>query len=154
MVLHSAAHLFQDGHLVGGLRDLTDLDLLLTHFGGLDPGFWARLVSRASALGLTRPLFYALRYCRRFLATEVPGEVMETAGRGRPVRPVPALMDFLVARAFLPAREGREAALATAARVLLYARFHWLRLPPWLLARHLAHKGIRHWFGSDKSAEV
>jgi hypothetical protein len=151
MVLHSAAHLFQDGDLAGGLRDLTDLDLLLKHYGGLEPKFWTRLVPRAVDLGLTRPLFYALRCCGRFLGTAVPPEVVAAADRGRPVVPPPAAMDWLVARAFLPARTGREMLLAGAARGSLYVRFHWLRLPPWLLARHLVHKVIRYWFGTGES---
>ena len=49
MVLHSAAHLFQDGTLGMGLRDLTDLDALLRHFGET-PGFWSALVRRAERL--------------------------------------------------------------------------------------------------------
>jgi hypothetical protein len=36
MVLHSATHLFYDGELNHGLRDLVDLDDLLRHFSGAD----------------------------------------------------------------------------------------------------------------------
>lgn len=61
MLLHSAAHLFYEGELVHGLRDLLDLDALLRHFSG-HPDFWPRLVERAGELELTRCLFYALRY--------------------------------------------------------------------------------------------
>ena len=53
LVLHSAAHLFQDGDFAGGLRDLIDQDDLLRHFGS-QPGFWNRLVARANELELRR----------------------------------------------------------------------------------------------------
>src|SRR6516164_6797789 len=51
MVLHSACHLFHEGELDNGLRDLIDLDGLLRHFGN-DPAFWDRLGARAQALHL------------------------------------------------------------------------------------------------------
>ena len=36
------------------------------------------------------------------------------------------------------------------ARLFLYIRSHWLRMPPWLLARHLARKAIRRCFAKPK----
>src|SRR5512139_1348835 len=84
-ILHSAAHLFHDGELPHGLRDLSDLDLLLRH-EATAPGFWARLVARADELKLGRSLFYALRYAQHFFATPMPPEVW--AGL-RPVAPTP-----------------------------------------------------------------
>jgi len=33
------------------------------------------------------------------------------------------------------------------ARWLIYARAHWLRMPPMLLVRHLGRKAIRGWLG-------
>ena len=52
MIVHSAAHLFADGDLAGGLRNLWDIDRLLREFGERDSGFRAQLVDRAEA---TRP---------------------------------------------------------------------------------------------------
>jgi hypothetical protein len=48
-------------------------------------------------------------------------------------------MDRFVERA-LPGRFSRGSSIAVFA---LYVRSHWLRMPPFLLARHLARKGIR-----------
>ena len=90
MVLHSAAHLFQDGELNGGLRDLVDLDSLLRHFGS-DENFWGGLVSRAQTMDLERPLYYALRYCEQWLGTPVP----DTSTLKRPRTPARAIMDAL-----------------------------------------------------------
>lgn len=141
MVLHSAAHLFHDGELENGLRDLVDIDSLLRHFGGL-PSFWPELVERARELELTRPLFYALRYAAHLLRTPIPSDTMEAAGVGRPSRPNLAFMDSLFTRALMPVHPSCSDSLTGGARWMLYVRANWLRMPPSLLARHLLHKAF------------
>ena len=42
MVVHAAAHLFADGDLAGGLRNLWDIDRLLRQFPAADAAFWWR----------------------------------------------------------------------------------------------------------------
>jgi hypothetical protein len=145
MVLHSAAHLFQDGDLDGGLRDLVDLDLLLRHFGA-DPTFWEGLVPRAVAQTLGRPLYYALRYCRALLDCPVPADVEETIRVQGPRPPLRALMDRFALRAFAPDGWNGPSAATARARFFLYVRSHWLRMPPLLLARHLVRKSIARVF--------
>ena len=142
MVLHSATHLFGDGELSGGFRDLVDLDALLRHFGAADPNFWDRLVGRSHAHGLTRPLFYALRYSRAFLGTPVPEPVVDRASGGHPPAATLRLMDTLCVRALAPLAERPGLAVRCAAW-MLYVRSHWLRMPFPLLARHLAIKALR-----------
>ena len=75
MVLHGAAHLFQDGDLRRALRDLVDIGDLLGHWHR------ARILAASRAarrqLGLGRPLFYALPLtagccARRSLITSWP----------------------------------------------------------------------------------
>ena len=51
MVLHSMTHLFHNDELSRGLRDLSDLDLLLRHFA-VDATWWRNLVERARTLDL------------------------------------------------------------------------------------------------------
>ena len=149
MVLHSATHLFHDGELPHGLRDLTDLDLLLRHFAS-DPGFWNRLATRADELELSRPLFYALRYVRHFLATPIPQDfdgAMEHASPG----PVPlALMDALFTRALAPDHASCEDAFTPFARKAAFIRAHWLRMPPHLLFPHLFHKAFIHPYENEQ----
>ena len=141
MVLHSATHLFHDGELDNGLRDLTDLDALLREFSR-QPGFWLRLPARAAELDLLRPLFYALRYTRRILGTPVPAtEELQT--QGKPPRLLLALMDAIFLRALRPDHPSAADAWTPAARKLLYLRSHWLRMPPLLLAWHLTVKALR-----------
>ena len=55
MVLHSAVHLYQEGELDHGMRDLLDLHELLLDFGQ-DPAFWLTpLIARAEELSLGEP---------------------------------------------------------------------------------------------------
>ena len=61
MVLHSAAHLFQDGEVGGALRDLVDLRDLLE---SLSADQLRQLGVEAQALGLSRALCYSVRYAR------------------------------------------------------------------------------------------
>ncbi len=152
MILHSAAHLFQDGDLAGGLRDLLDLDDLLRDFGGAadrpgrEPDFWKMLVPRAVEMDLHRPLFYALRFTSRLLDTPVPAQVLrEAAQAGGPIWPTAPLMDFLANRAMMPDFGESKRLGAASARWMLYVRSHWLRMPPLLLAQHLGRKALRRW---------
>lgn len=140
MVLHSATHLFHDGELENGLRDLVDLDGLLRYFGSNHTDFWHNLVARAQELDLTRPLFYALRYTTRLLHTSVPPEVLDSAKIGAPNLISMQLMDVLFSRALSSGLPSRNDWLAHIAHRVLYVRSHWLRMPLHLLARHLFHK--------------
>ena len=71
-------HLFQNEDLSRGLRALSDLDLLLRHFGATT-AYWDRLVERARELELTRPLYYGLRQAQRILGTPVPAATLQAA---------------------------------------------------------------------------
>lgn len=144
MLLHSATHLFHEGEFEQGLRGLIDIDRLLTEFGS-QSFFWSDLVPRAIELELTRPLFYALRYTRMVLKTSVPDAVVEalqqTSG-GRLSVAGRLLMDALFLRALRPPHASASDAFTPMARGFLYMRGHWLRMPFWLLVRHLARKLI------------
>jgi Uncharacterised nucleotidyltransferase len=142
LVLHSATHLFCNEDVGNGLRDLIDLDSLLRDFAR-DETFWPGLTARAMDLDLTRPLYYALRYAVRLLATPVPAGVLRAAELGRPPSLLCGLMDAIFLRTLLPEPVGAAEGLAALARGSLYVRAHWLRMPPLLLAHHLAIKALR-----------
>jgi len=141
MVLHSTTHLFFDGELDHGLRDLVDIHYLLREFGH-QPGFWEALAVRARTLQLERPLFYALRYCSRLLATPLPPEADALRNAGRPAPLLLAVMDRLFERALLPVHASCSDAWTGVARFCVYVRGNWLRMPPLLLVRHLFQKAF------------
>lgn len=141
MVLHSATHLMHEGELHNGLRDLVDIDRLLRHFS-TQPSFWPALAQRAKELGLTRPLFYVLRYAVQLLQTPVPEDAVEAVKAGSPDRFTLILMDALFSRALMPDHPSCADWLTGISRWLLFVRANWLRMPPILLVRHLFHKAF------------
>lgn len=141
MLLHSATHLFNEGDLDNGLRDLFDLDALLREFG-TKPGFWDSLVPRAQSLGLTRPLFYALRYTSALLGTPVPAATLSASHIGKPSSFTLGLMDACYTRALRPDHTTASYGGSWLARFALYLRSHWMRMPLHLLAYHLTRKTL------------
>jgi hypothetical protein len=142
LVLHSVSHLAHNDDTTHMLRDLTDIDLLLRNFA-LRDGFWKDLLERAVDLNLQRPLHYVLRQSHLLLGTPVPTEVLKRASRqGQPNPLVGRLMDHLWRRALLAAHPSMRTWSTPLALGALYVRAHWLRMPPTLLARHLAVKAL------------
>jgi hypothetical protein len=127
MIVHAAAHLFADGDLAGGLRNLWDIDRLLREFEG-QGGFWQRLHDRSAHHGLLAAVHRAGRLSNDLYGTSVPDgwRVWDSA-------------DPLF-RARLLARDGWGRPTRRALRFGFYVRSHWLRMPPLMLARHLWRK--------------
>jgi hypothetical protein len=118
MIVHAAAHLFADGDLAGGLRNLWDIRCLIDEFGVGD--FELALAACAARHGLTREVERALR-----LSAALFGE----GGRL-------TLADRLYVRRLL-SRDGWGQRTRKLTEFAFYLRGHWLRMPPLMLARHL-----------------
>lgn len=139
IVLHSMAHLFHNEEMSHGLRDLSDLDLLMRHFGDR-PGFWEQLLGRSRELDLERPLYYGLHQARAVLGTPVPISTLQMSRRAAPRWPLRSVMDRLWSDALRSPHRSCRRPTAGLALLALYVRAHWLRMPPGLLARHLVVK--------------
>lgn len=150
MVLHSAAHLFQDGDVAGGLRDLKDMDDLLRYFSETEADFWQALVPRAHMLDLARPLFYALKFSSLFFQTEIPIEVQSASREDGPTKLLSIIMDFLVLNTLMLQVKSDASLVSKTASLLLYIRSHWLRMSPFLLAKHLGYKAFLSVFPKKK----
>ncbi|MCF7970308.1 MAG: nucleotidyltransferase family protein [Methylococcaceae bacterium] len=139
LIIHSAVHLFYDGELDHGCRDLVDLDALMREVLGQKQTNVNPLSTRAEELGLQRAVFYAIRYTSKVLNTPVMfiGGTMNT---GRPNKFILCLMDFLFLRALMPDHASCNDLWTSWARWLLYIRSHWLRMPMHLLIPHLLRK--------------
>lgn len=125
MIVHAAAHLFADGDLSGGLRNLWDIDRLLREFADNDLDFWTKLGEHARMHGLDASVQRAVRLSNDLFGTPIPA-----AWRRR--NPVDALF-----RARLLARNGWGQPRRPLLRFAFYVRSHWLRMPPLMLAQHL-----------------
>ncbi len=137
MVVHAATHLFADGDLAGGLRNLWDVDRLCREFTERQANFHLDLVEEAHRLQLGPPVLRALRLAHALFGTPVPSGTS------------PLIIDLRLT-AFdrwclrrLLARDGWGRATRPATRHAFYVRSHWLRMPPAMLARHLWMKWRR-----------
>jgi hypothetical protein len=144
LILHSAVHLFHDGELENGLRDLSDLAILMREFSA-EEGFWEGLLARSVELDLQRPLFYAFRYANEILKTSIPDEVLKVSAEGSPGTVMVPFMDALFLRALAPDHPSCDDRWTGLARWMLFIRSHWLRMPPLQLAQHLVRKGCKRW---------
>jgi Uncharacterised nucleotidyltransferase len=125
MVIHSAAHLFADGELDGGLRNLWDIHCLLNEFSESDARFWQSLQSSAQKHELWGAVHLAARLAWELYGTEIPAgwQIWGNA-------------DALFVRR-LTARDNWGRGSRKFTRLIFYIRSHWLRMPPLMLMRHL-----------------
>ena len=119
MLCHAAAHLFADGDLAGGMRNLWDIHCLLGEFG------FDGLADRAAHHGLGAAMARAVRQSVRLYGTEAPA-----AWRGWDA------LDPLFHRR-LTARDPWGRSTRKAVQLGFYIRSHLLRMPPAILARYL-----------------
>jgi hypothetical protein len=147
LVIHSITHLFHEGELHNGLRDLFDIDSLLRHFAATTPDFWNILLDRAEELHLGYPVFLGLHFSSRVLATPIPTEILQSASqRWAPATARLKLLEWLYEKALQPMHRDCDELLTPLTRWFLYVRAHWLRMPPLLLARHLSRKAWKNLF--------
>ena len=147
MVIHSATHLFYEGELQNGLRDLFDLDALLVEFSADQQDFWRQLLERAQTLGLIWPLHLALRYTKAVLGTQVPDQAYASIIRAAaPGKVTQKLLDTMYLKAFQPDHPICSDLSTEIARAGIYLRGHYLRMPLGLLALHLCRKSVMRLF--------
>lgn len=125
MLIHAVAHLFADGDLSGGLRNLWDIDRLVREFAHL-PDWWERVHRASSGHSLTPSLGRALRIAHHLFETPVDPWL---AWKARPGDV------WYLSRILARDEWGRET--RSPLRLAFYVRSHWIRMPPLMLARHL-----------------
>jgi len=141
MILHSAVHLFYEGEFDHGLRDLVDLDDLFCYYA-TENKFWERFLTRAVILEQKMPAYYAVRYCNKILGTPLPAEIWQHAAIWKPGRIHRYLMDLLFLKALMPDHASCNTFWSKPAKILLYIRSHYLRMPFYLLIPHLLRKAF------------
>lgn len=125
MFIHSAAHLFADGDLAGGLRNLWDMHCLANDFSDGDASFWQTLDQRAERHELHFAVRRAVRLSHHLYGTQIPPEWQGLT-----------LADRLYIRR-LTARGSLGQSTRKLTQLTFYIRSHWLRMPPLMLAKHL-----------------
>lgn len=149
LLAHSLTHLMHEGELNNGLRDLHDIDEMGRHFGA-EPAFWPRFAEAVVAHDLAAPVACGLHLAQRWFETPVPESTLATlAAAGGPP---PRWLEPVYRRAVRPKRADGGHWADAFAREWVYVRAHALRMPPGLLARHLAIKAWRGWRGEAEPA--
>ncbi len=142
MLLHSMTHLLHNDELSHGLRDLSDIDLMLRHHAD-DADFWRSLSDRAEQLGLGRTLHQGLTAAAQVLGTPVPAEARAAAQRHAAAAWQDQAMAWLWRQALRSPHASCRTWGSSVADNLLYIRAHALRMPPGLLLRHLTIKAFK-----------
>jgi hypothetical protein len=136
-IIHSATHLFYEGELEHGLRDLVDLDGLVSE---LEPADRLSLVDRAMLLGLQTPIFYALHYLQLILNAKGLDQALDKLIAAGCKPKYMNFKDVLFLRALMPDHASCDDRWTGLARWCLYVRSHWLKMPWYLLLPHLFRK--------------
>ena len=139
-VLHAAVHLMQDIDTSERFRDLVDIDGLLRCFGAR-PRFAADLLAHAAHHGLQRPLWYAVHFAREWLDTPLDTGLLRCLEECAPREPARTCMHVLITATVFPMHPDRgRTPTRYLAWQLLRMRAMWMRMPAWLLVRHVASK--------------
>lgn len=142
LLIHSITHLLHEGELHNGLRDLFDIDGLI-RAGTLAPDFWQRVVEASHEMGLSRHVAFGLHLAQTLIGSPIPPETLAALQPKSALGWRTAALARLYRAALHPEREAADSGPAVAARLALYVRAHWLRMPPHLLLQHLARKALQ-----------
>lgn len=141
MLLHSAIHLMLSEEIKHGFRDLTDLYLIIEQYQS--PNFWQELLALAIQTDFATELLLALRYNQKILFLPVPEHVIQALAPYQPGRLSMRVLDFIFMHKLAPQHPAFANSSDTLANFLLLLRGHFLKMPFWLLLKHLGRKSYR-----------
>lgn len=149
-LLHSAQHLFSEGELDKGLRDLSDISMMLNALLDDNKDNSIELINRAEQLGLDYPLQLALRaidkqfYMQHDLTPFRQHHWRKNKFNGIRLK----ILDWCFSRLFIPHHPSATNISFYIAQWIIYMRSHHLRMPLRLLLPHLSIK----WWHSIKTS--
>lgn len=142
LFIHSAVHLFTESEFDNGLRDLSDLQILLDVFTQDNAHFVEILIGRAQDLGLEPYVNLALRYCLLiFDSVQIPLVLKTSILESNSLRLKG--LDFCFLRVFNSRHSSCQSKFAFLADFLLYCRGHYIRMPLSLLLPHMIKKSSK-----------
>jgi len=139
-VIHSSVHLFTESEFDNGLRDLSDLDMLIRHFTSTNKNYVNELVIRANELELADYLSLTLRYTKMVLNTPITPKATSSLNIKHQSRLSQTFWDFCFMNIFKPFHSSTQSWQMRVAKFILYWRGHLLRMPLKLLIPHLIRK--------------
>ena len=143
LLIHSATHLFSESEYHNGLRDLSDIDLMLKHFSEQHPEFTRELIARSLTLGLAKYIYFALRYTRLVLHNQSAVTLQQEQQINPKFSAITLkLLDFCFLNIFLPDHPSCHSWRKPLAKFILHIRGHLIRMPVRMLIPHLLHKAF------------
>ncbi len=140
MFLHSAIHLFHEGKLTQGLRGLSDLDMLLSHFEECEVDFNQQLIDLAIKVNQQQSLFYAWRYLAKTFNKPLSKTAQTFVDNYQQQVANLATLDFIFTNLLIAHHSTTASWRFSLAVQLVYWRGHLLRMPLRLLVPHLLKK--------------
>jgi hypothetical protein len=154
MVIHSTVHLFSESEFHNGLRDLSDLDMLIKQFSQNNHLFVNELVERANKLGLANYVWLSLRYTKLVFKTPInETDIVRLNYQAKTSLHI-KLLDFCFLNILKPDHKSCRNWKMNVAEIILYWRGHLLRMPLKLLVPHLYQKlmmQIKDRFNKEKA---
>jgi hypothetical protein len=142
LVIHTAVHLFTESEFHHGLRDISDIDMLLNHFqtqySKVNKDFISELISRSVELGLFDYVRLAIRYAHFIFATPLGETKLASLACSSSV--LGRLQDFCFINTLKPNHTSCRTWRSALAEFILYWRGHLIRMPLTLLIPHLTKK--------------
>ncbi|PKG92979.1 nucleotidyltransferase family protein [Paraglaciecola sp. MB-3u-78] len=139
-VIHSSVHLFTESEFDNGLRDLSDLDMLIRHFTSTNKNYVNELVIRANELELADYLSLTLRYTKMVLNTPIAPNAISSLNIRHQSRLSQIFWDFCFKNIFKPHHSSTKNIDMRLAKFILYWRGHLIKMPLRILLPHLAIK--------------
>jgi hypothetical protein len=139
-VIHSSVHLFTESEFPNGLRDLSDLDMLIRHFSAHDQDFINQLVVRAKNLNLSNYLSLTLRYTNLIFSTPMLNLSEPLSNTNLNSIVARLFWDFCYKTIFKPHHSSTKNVDMRLAKFILYWRGHLIKMPLRILLPHLATK--------------
>lgn len=140
LLIHSSVHLFTESEFHHGLRDISDIDMLLRHFQNkyTDQDYITTLIARAKALGLYDYVRLAIRYAHFIFHTPLGKTKISELTCQKTL--LGKLQDFCFINIFKPNHSLCRDWRMSLAKHILYWRGHLIRMPLKLLIPHLTRK--------------
>jgi hypothetical protein len=140
MFLHSAIHLFHEGELDQGLKGLSDLDILLSHFEECETNFSQKLINLSKEISQELALFCTWRYLALVFNRKLPDCAQAFIDSHKQQVKKLNYLDFIYINLFTAHHSTTASWRFSAAANLAYWRGHLLRMPVRLLIPHLFRK--------------
>jgi len=156
LLIHTAVHLFTESEFHQGLRDISDLHMLMQFFEDRQPGFLNETLIRAQSLGLETFLLLAYRYVYMIFGYTLPEDLQALISHNQSVRQ--KVLDFSFIAVLKPFHASCRDWQMALGKFVLYWRGHFMRMPLRLLIPHLLHKTfitpIDKYRAEKRSAEI